>query len=221
MSIDLTNERDVVEDFIGEIPFNILVLANYNFYTLVDEIKNAFNTKYLIELLPSDVILLHIFNEKIKIGNLMLNSQKPSIIIAPYYVIKTLKEWDLLLHYEKIGKEEIVVLNTEDPCGEEEIIVNGYDISSRLFKKKLIAMCGKENNVKIVNGVLREFIKSSKPIVVYSNEVNDEGKRKITHMNIKVDFYISLFKNSSKLEIEGYESVKTVLNKVFTEINKI
>lgn len=45
MSIDLTNERDVVEDFIGEIPFNVLVLADYNFYTLVDEIKNAFNTK--------------------------------------------------------------------------------------------------------------------------------------------------------------------------------
>jgi hypothetical protein len=141
--------------------------------------------------------------------------------IQPYYVIKTLKEWDLLLHHEKIGKEEIVVLNTEDPCGEEEIIVNRYDISSRLFKKKLIAMCGKVNNVKIVNGVLREFIKSSKPIVVYSNKVNDGGKRKITQMNIKVDFYISLFKNSSKLEIEGYESVKTVLNKVFTEINKI
>ncbi|MFP3202310.1 MAG: hypothetical protein RXR43_08735 [Sulfolobus sp.] len=45
MSVDLTNEREVVEDFIGEIPFNVLVLANYNFYTLVDEIKNAFNTK--------------------------------------------------------------------------------------------------------------------------------------------------------------------------------
>ena len=59
MSIDLTNERDVVEDFIGEIPFNVLVLANYSFYTLVDKIKYAFNTKYLIELLPSDVILLH------------------------------------------------------------------------------------------------------------------------------------------------------------------
>ncbi|MFP3226634.1 MAG: hypothetical protein RXQ80_06925 [Sulfolobaceae archaeon] len=45
MSIDLTNERDVVEDFIGEIPFNVLVLANYNFYTLVDEIRYAFNAK--------------------------------------------------------------------------------------------------------------------------------------------------------------------------------
>ncbi|MFP3065000.1 MAG: hypothetical protein RXR59_05630 [Sulfolobus sp.] len=50
MSIDLTNERDVVEDFIGEIPFNALVLANYNLLiitlcTLVDEIKNAFNIK--------------------------------------------------------------------------------------------------------------------------------------------------------------------------------
>jgi hypothetical protein len=45
LSINLTNERDVVEDFIGKIPFNVLVLANYNFYTSVDEIKNAFNTK--------------------------------------------------------------------------------------------------------------------------------------------------------------------------------
>jgi hypothetical protein len=45
LSIDLTNERDVVEDFIGEIPFNVLVLANYNFYTLVDEIRYAFNAK--------------------------------------------------------------------------------------------------------------------------------------------------------------------------------
>jgi hypothetical protein len=45
LNVDLTDERDVVEDFIGEIPFNVLVLANYNFYTSVDEIKNAFNTK--------------------------------------------------------------------------------------------------------------------------------------------------------------------------------
>ena len=150
---------------------------------------------------------MQIFNGKIKFGNLTISISKPSVIISPYYVTKTLKEWDLIVHNEKIFSDSIVVTNTENICEEKEIGVNMYDISSKLFQKKLIAECGVDHKVNFIQHKIRGNTKVS---VMYKSEADKKGY-KYLNLNINVDFYISLFKNASNIEVEVYEKMRELL----------
>ncbi len=196
----------------GEIPYNLLLILNINFWTLKEMItsnlKEIPTAKYLLEFLPSDIILSQIFNGKLKIGNLSFSIGKPSIIIAPFYVMKTLKEWDLIVHSQKVGSEGIAVTNTRDMCEESEIAVREYDISSKLFEKKYISTCGKDKyeNLRLFKAKMNEALKR-KVAVVYRNEVKDNFQ----DLEINVDFYIILFKNASKEEVEAYEKLRSAI----------
>jgi len=212
--IDLSNENDIFEDFVGEIPYNLLLIANINLWTLKETITSSLKeiptAKYLLEFLPSDIILSQIFNGKLKIGNLSFSINKPSIIISPFYVMKTLKEWDLIIHSQKIGSESIIITNTRDMCEESEIAVREYDISSKLFEKKYISTCGKDSyeRLRLFKAKMNEVLKR-KVAVIYRNEIRDN----ITFLDLKisVDFYITLFKNASKEEAEIYEKLRNAI----------
>ncbi|AOL15445.1 hypothetical protein BFU36_00395 [Sulfolobus sp. A20] len=212
MLIDVSNENDILEEFVGEIPYNLLLILNINFWILKEMITGSLKeiptAKYLLEFLPSDIILSQIFNGKLKIGNLSFSISKPSIIIAPFYVMKTLKEWDLIVHSQKIGSEGIVVTNTRDICEESEIAVREYDISSKLFEKKYISTCGKDKyeKLRLFKAKMNEVLKRE-VAVVYRNEVKDN----FLDLEISVDFYIILFKNPSKEEVEAYEKLRSVI----------
>ncbi|TRM77002.1 hypothetical protein DMP16_04400 [Sulfolobus sp. B1] len=202
----------MLEEFVGEIPYNLLLILNINFWILKEMITGSLKeiptAKYLLEFLPSDIILSQIFNGKLKIGNLSFSISKPSIIIAPFYVMKTLKEWDLIVHSQKIGSEGIVVTNTRDICEESEIAVREYDISSKLFEKKYISTCGKDKyeKLRLFKAKMNEVLKRE-VAVVYRNEVKDN----FLDLEISVDFYIILFKNPSKEEVEAYEKLRSVI----------
>ncbi|WP_236609044.1 hypothetical protein [Saccharolobus islandicus] len=84
---------------------------------------------------------LHAAYLAIVMGIGIISIVKPSVVIAPYYVIKTLKEWDLIVHSEKIVNEQLIVTITNNLCEEKVIGINPYDISSKLFQKKLITEC--------------------------------------------------------------------------------
>lgn len=212
MLIDVSNENDILEEFVGEIPYNLLLILNINFWILKEMITGSLKeiptAKYLLEFLPSDIILSQIFNGKLKIGNLSFSISKPSIIIAPFYVMKTLKEWDLIVHSQKIGSEGIVVTNTRDICEESEIAVREYDISSKLFEKKYISTCGKDKyeKLRLFKAKMNEVLKRE-VAVVYRNEVKDN----FLDLEISVNFYIILFKNPSKEEVEAYEKLRSVI----------
>ncbi|QGR16707.1 hypothetical protein D1869_05535 [Sulfurisphaera ohwakuensis] len=203
-------------DIVGEIPYNLLLISNYNFWTIEDEIVNIISTiptaRYLIEYVPSEVILAQIFNDKIRFGKLVISISKPSIIIAPYYVIKTLKEWDLIIHNEKIISEQIVITLSKNICEEKVIAINSFDLSSKLFQKKLIAECGKDHKTDFSYVKIRELT-SNIPKVMYKSEAEKLGLP-YSNLNISVDFYISLFKNASKIEIETYEKLREVVKKL-------
>ncbi|TRM85407.1 hypothetical protein DJ522_00875 [Sulfolobus sp. F3] len=202
----------MLEEFVGEIPYNLLLILNINFWILKEMITGSLKeiptAKYLLEFLPSDIILSQIFNGKLKIGNLSFSISKPSIIIAPFYVMKTLKEWDLIVHSQKIGSEGIVVTNTRDICEESEIAVREYDISSKLFEKKYISTCGKDKyeKLRLFKAKMNEVLKRE-VAVVYRNEVKDN----FLDLEISVYFYIILFKNPSKEEVEAYEKLRSVI----------
>ncbi|TRM76613.1 hypothetical protein DJ523_00815 [Sulfolobus sp. E5] len=202
----------MLEEFVGEIPYNLLLILNINFWILKEMITGSLKeiptAKYLLEFLPSDIILSQIFNGKLKIGNLSFSISKPSIIIAPFYVMKTLKEWDLIVHSQKIGSEGIVVTNTRDICEESEIAVREYDISSKLFEKKYISTCGKDKyeKLRLFKAKMNEVLKRE-VAVVYRNEVKDN----FLDLEISVNFYIILFKNPSKEEVEAYEKLRSVI----------
>jgi len=192
----------------------VLIINNYNLWVFNDEITKLLysipTAKFLIEDIPSEVILTQIFNGKIKFGNLTISISKPSVVISPYYVTKTLKEWDLIIHNEKIFSDSIVLTNTENICEEKEIGINIYDISSKLFQKKLIAECGVDHKVNFIQHKIRGPTKVS---VMYKSEAEKKGY-KYLNLNITVDFYISLFKNASNVEVEVYEKMRELLKQL-------
>jgi len=206
--VDLSNANDQLLDFVGEIPYNHLIMVNCNFWTLKAKLRKLLEghaLRYLVEFLPSDVILTQVFNGKIRLGEVTLSAGKPSVIVGPYYVLKALKDWDLIVHSQKLGNLRVVVTNTDDVCQEREIAVRELDISAKLFEKKYVATCGKEslNEVKVVKAKVNEIFQD-RVAVVYSNEV--QGKYLDT--GVGVDFYAMLFKNPTKEEVEIYEEIR-------------
>ncbi|ADB86250.1 hypothetical protein [Saccharolobus islandicus] len=205
-------------NLIGEIPYNLLVIENYNFWVINDRlislIDNIPTAKYLIENLPSEVILSQVFNGKIKFGNLIISIVKPSVVIAPYYVIKTLKEWDLIVHSEKVVNEQLIVTITNNLCEEKVIGINPYDISSKLIQKKLITECGTDHVVDFVYTKVR-FRNMSIPLVLYKSEAEKLGYKKHLNLNLSIDFYVSLFKNATNVEVEAYEKIREFLKNEF------
>ncbi|BFH73937.1 hypothetical protein SJAV_18810 [Sulfurisphaera javensis] len=137
---------------------------------------------------------------------MLISISKPSIIIAPYYVIKTLKEWDLIVHNEKLLNEQIVITKTKNLCEERVIGINPYDISSKLFQKKLIAECGKDHKVEFAQIKIKEY-KDNLPIVMYKSEA-EKLSLQYLNLGLSIDFYVSLFKNATDVEIQTYENIR-------------
>ena len=170
--------------------------------------------KPLYLYLPSDVIVSLIFNEKIKVGELRLSITKPSIILSPYYVVKTLKEWDLLAHETKLYKDEVVLANSKDNiCDNDKVVVTRYDISKRLIEKKFVTSCGVEYKPKYYFVPSNERIDSAREgltTVLYRSEAE---KLNVTYFStgLTVDFHLSLFKNFSDKETRLYEGLKDIL----------
>ncbi|MEM4086604.1 MAG: hypothetical protein QXR34_09650 [Saccharolobus sp.] len=214
--IDLTNTHNLIEDIVGEID-GIKLFLNYNFWTKSIKVYDFLNKQFiksLILTLPSEVIIRVIFNDKIKIGNLILDFS-PQIILTPFYVIKTLKEWDLLLHSEKIYEDEIVIVNVKDICETTEYVYPMYDYIARVFEQHYLGNCGtdgleklKENSIrtKLREGV--DMIRSGKPGVLYKSEAQYLNLEYKNIKGSKIDFYIGLMKNSSKNAINAYEILR-------------
>lgn len=214
--IDLTNTHNLIEDIVGEID-GIKLFLNYNFWTKSIEVYDFLNKQFiksLILTLPSEVIIRIIFNDKIKIGNLILDFS-PQIILTPFYVIKTLKEWDLLLHSEKIYEDEIVIVNVKDICDTTEYVYPMYDYIARVFEQHYLANCGangleklKENSIrtKLREGI--DMIRSGKAGVLYKSEAQYLNLEYKNIRGSKIDFYIGLMKNSSKNAINAYEILR-------------
>ncbi|BDB98791.1 hypothetical protein [Saccharolobus caldissimus] len=213
--IDVTNNYDTLEDLIGDIN-GVKIFMNYNFWHRAKRIHDMLTDqliKSLILLFPSEVIIRHIFGDKVKIGNLILDLP-PNIVIVPYYVIKTLKEWDLLLHNEKIAEDGVVVVNVNNICDSAEYVYPAYDYIARVFEQHYLANCGIDKLEKLkyssIRTKLREGIDAAskgKPSVMYKSEA-EYLKLSYVELKAKVDFYIGLFKNSSKQTINAYEILR-------------
>jgi len=185
-------------------------LEKEKFAKVAEEIPEA---KTLYMFLPSDVILSLIFNEKVKMGQLKISISKPSVILSPYYVIKTLKEWDLIVHEAKVFKDEVVLANSrEDICKNEKVVVAQYDISKRLMDKKFIASCGVEFKPPyyfVPSNERLDIALEGVVTVLYKSEA-DRLKVNYVQTGLTLDFHISLFKNFSNHEVKLYESLKNV-----------
>ncbi|QGR19668.1 hypothetical protein [Stygiolobus azoricus] len=162
--------------------------------------------------LPSDVILSLIFNEKVKIGQLKISISKPSVILSPYYVTKTLKEWDLIAHEVKVFKDEVLANSREDICKNEKVVVSQYDISKRLMDKKFVASCGVEFKPPyyfVPSNERLDIALEGAVTVLYKSEA-DRLKVNYIQTGLTIDFHVSLFKNFSNHEVKLYEGLKNI-----------
>ena len=209
----------MLTEVVGEIPFNALLLVNMNLWVRKEEIEKVVNdyptVRPLYLYLPSDVILALIFNEKVKIGELKLSISKPSVVLSPYYVVKTLKEWDLIVHEVKVFKDEVVIANSkEDICENEKVVVAQYDISKRLVDKKFLTSCGadyKPNYHFVPSNERVDSAIAGNATVLYKSEAE---RLKVSYVptGLTVEFHLSLFKNFSEHEVKIYEGLRSVMS---------
>ena len=192
-----------------------------NLWVKREEIEKVVNENPVIKplylYLPSDVILALIFNEKIKVGELKFSITKPSVILSPYYVVKTLKEWDLIVHEVKVFKDEVVLANSStNICENKKIVATQYDISKRVMDKRFITSCGvdyKPNYYFVPSNERIESAVAGDTTVLYKSEAE---KLKVNYIptGLTVEFHLSLFKNFSDHEVKLYESLRGVINGV-------
>lgn len=224
MVIDLTGVDNIVNDFVGNISgIKIFALSNIHLVSekIFSLIKQDNYVEILIETLPSEIILRQIFNEKIKIGKLIIDIQ-PNIVIVNSEIIKILKDWDLLLHHEPIARDYGVIAYLNEENLSRLCYPNPeYDILGRLVERELDDEV-KQNAIKTTLNhreaprLLREGKASS--AILYKTEAENLGlKYKVLNVNITIN--LGLFKNSDKLTINIYENLRNKIRKLLKEVN--
>lgn len=148
MVIELSSEFNKVEDLWGSIDSKIVIYMDPSLAFLVPEFMKILDSKHLltpfIETLPSTLLLKQIFNEKIKIGNLILD-KPPKIVILPSGEMKALKEWDILLLQENYAKLSMFVAAEvkDELCKFDKLAVPNPEFSylGRVFMSIYTAKC--------------------------------------------------------------------------------
>lgn len=224
MVIDLTGVDNIVNDFVGNIS-GVKIYALSLFHTIADKvfslIKELNYVEILIETLPSEILLKQIFNEKIKIGKLIIDI-RPNILIANSEVIRVLKEWDLLLHQEPIAKEYAVIAYERDSNTFTRISYPDpeVDVLGKLAEKEL-REDQRRNSIKTYLNH-REAIRLLREnkvdaAVLYRSEAKVYGL-KFKQLNSFITIHLGLFKNADRLTINVYETLRNNLKGILREL---
>ncbi|AWR95573.1 hypothetical protein [Acidianus brierleyi] len=216
--IDLTSSSNNLEDIWGNIDANLTIFFDNSLKEFLPKLVKIFDDNYIsyfIESFPSEILFKQIFNEKIKIGNLIIN-KSPKIVVLPTNQMKALKEWDLLLLKRSYAKLRMsMATEKEDICKPNSIAVPNpqYFTIGSIFIDIYQIRCKNENKI-ITTNELKEiyYLLKERKVeagIMWEHQAKLNGF-KYMDMNKTITLEIGVFKGADKNTLNAYEIMNSI-----------
>ncbi len=232
--IEVFSDFDKIEDLWGNINSKIVIFMDSSLVCFVPDLLKILDSQYVspfIETFPSTLLLKQMFNEKIKIGNLILDKY-PKIIILPSNEMKTLKDWDIILLKENYAKLRMFLANDngEDICNKKIGVPNPeYSILGRLFVSLYQTKCKSDSKLIFSDLYHREIPKMLRDGIVdlgvlWEHEAKNNGF-KGNPLNRTINLEIAVIKGADNTYLDIYkimtsDYVKDLISKNNIELEK-
>jgi ABC-type molybdate transport system substrate-binding protein len=225
--IDLTSSSNNTEDLWGNMDSNLTIFFDNSLREFLPKLIKIFDDNYIhsfIESFPSEILFRQIFNEKIKIGNLIV-SKPPNIVVLPSNHMQALKEWSVLLFKQNYAKLKMAMATEkEDICEPVSIAVPNpqYFTIGSIFMDIYPIRCKKENKMIISNEMNQIYYMLKKGEVDAGIMWEHQAKLnnfKYVKMNRTLNLEIGVFKGADKNVMKAYEIMNSdEFRKYLTEI---
>jgi len=215
--IDLTSDWNRVEDLFGEVGSKLVIFFDTYFCNFAEKYLSLLGESYIkafMECLPSGVLLRQIFNEKVKVGNLVLD-RSPLIVSLPSQEMRGFRDWEILLTRRAYVRTNSVLVTPEgiDACKARKIALPnpGLSFLGRSALGSLTKRCG-DSESREVHPVLlhhREI-----PVLLKEGRVEGgvmwEHEAKLNGFNYmvlerNVVMEVALLKGADKVAMNAFE----------------
>ncbi|EZQ02112.1 MULTISPECIES: hypothetical protein [Acidianus] len=206
--IDLSQDYQINELW-GEISSENVIFFDASLNVAMNEIDSVLKRnflKYFAEVFPSGILIRQIFNDKVRLGKLILD-KPPKVVILPSNDMKALKEWDIVFAVKPlcklkpsliyIKKNEWKTLGIPDP-NFSPLGKIGLDYGKEYELRKYILY-----NKDIPSAIKRREIDIG---VMWAHEGKEYGFE-VSELNKSITLEIGLIKGFGKFSERAFEII--------------